>query len=113
MSGEIAERIIEKLKSSRNKMGLTQSQVANDLGIKTNTYANWEQGRAEPSIDMIYKLCKYFGESFDEWLNMDKKPYTEAAYEGKLADLPEGERQEIEDYIEFRHQKWLREHGKG
>lgn len=112
MSGEIAERIIEKLKSSRNKMGLTQAQVAHDLGVKTNTYANWEQGRAEPSIDMIYKICKYFGESFDEWLNVEKKPYIEAAYEGKLEDLPDDDRQEVGDFIEFKHQKWLKEHGK-
>ncbi len=45
-------------------------------------------------------------------LGLSEKPFIEAAYEGRLSELPDEERQEIEDYIEFRHQKWLREHGK-
>lgn len=110
MSGEIASRIASKMIQARKGKGLTQEQIAEYLNVKSTTYANWEQCRAEPSIDTIYALCTFYDESFDEWLGL-RPSYTEAAYGGKLLELPEEERQEIEDYIEFRHQKWLKEHG--
>ena len=46
----------EKLKELRKEKGLSQKEFAEKLGIAVSTYANWEQGRTEPSICDIYNL---------------------------------------------------------
>nr|WP_251617243.1 helix-turn-helix transcriptional regulator [Pumilibacter muris] len=40
----------------REEKDLTQAQVALKMGIPVSTFANWEQGRREPSIFDIYNL---------------------------------------------------------
>ena len=51
----------EKLKELRKEKGLTQKQVAQAIRITSSAYANYEQGTREPSIDIIIKICKFFG----------------------------------------------------
>ena len=47
----------ENLKNARKECGLTQKQVSLSLGVVESCYANWEQGRTEPNIEMLRKLC--------------------------------------------------------
>ncbi len=61
----------QNLKSTRNYCGLTQRQVANILGVVESCYANWEQGRTEPNIEMLRKLGEIFQVSIDELINND------------------------------------------
>ncbi|MBQ2714357.1 MAG: helix-turn-helix transcriptional regulator [Clostridia bacterium] len=46
------------LKMLREERGLLQKDVAIALEIPVSTYANWEQGRREPSVSDIFLLCK-------------------------------------------------------
>lgn len=46
----------ENLKNARKLCNLTQKDVAIKLGVVESCYANWEQGRTEPSIEMIRKI---------------------------------------------------------
>ena len=48
---------------------MTQKQVAEHLGVVESCYANWEQGRTEPNIAMLRKLCELFDISLDELVN--------------------------------------------
>lgn len=57
------------LKSARIASSLTQKQVASKLNVVESCYANWEQGRTEPNIDMLRKLSKIFNISLDELIN--------------------------------------------
>ena len=41
------------LKDARKLSNFTQKQVAERLGVVESCYANWEQGRTEPNIDML------------------------------------------------------------
>ena len=50
----------ETLKELRLKAGYTQKQVYDMLGIRQSTFSAWETGRAEPSADMLLKLCKLY-----------------------------------------------------
>lgn len=45
-----------RLKELREEANLSQKDVAQKLGCPVSTYANWEQGRTEPSISDIYNL---------------------------------------------------------
>lgn len=57
------------LKNVRKECGLTQKHVAECLGVVESCYANWEQGRTEPNIEMLRKLCVIFDISVDELIN--------------------------------------------
>lgn len=59
----------ENLKNARKSAYLTQAQVAKELGVVESCYANWEQGRTEPSIDSLRKLSKILNVSIDELIN--------------------------------------------
>lgn len=59
----------ENLKTARKFSGLTQKQVADKLGVVESCYANWEQGRTEPNIEMLRLLCSLFKISLDELIN--------------------------------------------
>ena len=63
----------QNIRSARNFCGLTQKEVANKLGVVESCYANWEQGRTEPSIEMLRKLGEIFQVSIDELINNDPR----------------------------------------
>lgn len=62
-------KFCENLKNARKECELTQKQVALSLGVVESCYANWEQGRTEPNIEMLRKLCILFDISVDELIN--------------------------------------------
>lgn len=49
-----------KMKKLRIANGLTQKQLADSLNVSQNAVYNWENGKREPSIDMIKKIAKVF-----------------------------------------------------
>ena len=51
-------KFCNNLRTARDYCGLTQKQVASQLNVVESCYANWEQGRTEPNIDMLRKLTK-------------------------------------------------------
>ena len=59
----------ENLKIARKFSNLTQKQVALKLGVVESCYANWEQGRTEPSIEMLRNLCNILKVNADELIN--------------------------------------------
>ena len=50
----------EKLKDLRKEKEMTLKQVAMGLSIPLQTYAAYEHGTREPSISMIFTICKFF-----------------------------------------------------
>lgn len=50
------ELFCKQLKELRAEKDLSQKEVAERLGVAVSTYANWEQGRTEPSIYDIFNL---------------------------------------------------------
>ena len=59
----------QNLKQIRRDCELTQKQVAQQLGVVESCYANWEQGRTEPNIEMLRKLGEIFQVQIDELIN--------------------------------------------
>ena len=50
----------EKLRFIRKNCGLTQTQVAQALGVDRTTYGGYENGRTEPNLITIVKLSQIF-----------------------------------------------------
>lgn len=47
----------EKIRNARKALGLTQRQLAQQLGVSNTSVSNWEKGLSRPDADMIQSLC--------------------------------------------------------
>lgn len=63
------KQFCQNLKDARKLCNLTQRQVADILGVVESCYANWEQGRTEPNIEMLRKLGVIFNIQIDDLIN--------------------------------------------
>ena len=60
-----------KLKELRIQKNLKQGEIAKILNISQTCYSYYENGRNEPSIDVLIKLSKLFNVSVDELIGND------------------------------------------
>ena len=51
----------KNLKTLRQQKGLTQSEVAQKVGITETGYQNYERGRREPKISIALKIARVLG----------------------------------------------------
>lgn len=61
----------EILREIRKNQRLTQRNVYEKLNVSPNCYASWEQGRTQPDVESIKKLCVIFDVSADSLLGLD------------------------------------------
>jgi len=54
------------LKVLRAVKGVTQEQLAEDLGVTRQTIHAVESGKYNPSIDLAFKLAHYFDTTIEE-----------------------------------------------
>ena len=59
-----------RLKQLRQKHKLTQSELADILGLKPTAISNYESKRNEPSFDKLIALSRYFDVSCDYLLGV-------------------------------------------
>ena len=55
----------QRLKELRLKKGLTQTELGKKIGIKQNSYSDWESGKNEPSLENLIKLADLLEVSVD------------------------------------------------
>ncbi len=55
----------EKISEGRKKLGLTQQQFADELGVTRQAVSRWESDLAFPETDTLIKLSEMFGCSID------------------------------------------------
>lgn len=60
---EVRDKVRTVLIECRKEKDISQQQLADILGSKPTTVASWEQGKSLPSIDMLYRLSKYYGKT--------------------------------------------------
>lgn len=58
------------LKKSRQRVGLTQQQIANALGVTKSTYCGYETGKRQPDIPKLRRLALLLCTSVDELLGL-------------------------------------------
>lgn len=56
-----------RLKELRLQHGFSQEELAEKIGIKRNSYSDWENGKCKPNYEKLEKLADFFGVSLD-WL---------------------------------------------
>ena len=57
---------LRQIRKSRN---LNQQKVAMDLNISREALSHYENGKREPSLEMLNRLSKYFYVSIDYLIN--------------------------------------------
>lgn len=59
------------LKHFRKQHKLTQQQLSDKLHMERSTYASYETGKNEPSLDTVKALSKIYNITVDEMLNWE------------------------------------------
>ena len=62
-----------RLKQARSKNQLTQTEVANRLGINFTTISKYENDKSQPDNDILTKLSELYGVTID-WLLTGSTP---------------------------------------
>ncbi len=61
------EAIAERLRLTRNALGLNQTELCLQADLATNRWNQWERGRVRIQLDGALHLCAVFGLSLD-WI---------------------------------------------
>lgn len=94
------ETLGKRIVANRKRVGLTQDQLAEKLGVTAQAVSKWENDQSCPDINMLPKLCRIFGISTDELLgNVPVSPTYEA-------EVVQPEEEEEPDGVHFQHGNW-------
>lgn len=63
----------EKIKELRKSFGISQTQLATNLGVSKQCVSNWENDNILPSIDMLIKISEFFKVSTDYLLGLNNE----------------------------------------
>jgi transcriptional regulator with XRE-family HTH domain len=69
-----ASSLGERLRQARNKIGLTQQQVAQQLNITRVAYGHYERGAREVALDQLPALAQVLGTSVEDLLGLSPGP---------------------------------------
>ena len=66
-----------RLRDLREDSDLTQSELAEHLHIKQNTYSQYENGQRQPPLNILIELARYYKTSTDYILGLTdiREPY--------------------------------------
>lgn len=54
-----------RLRDLREDNDITQSQIVSVLNIRQNTYSQYENGKRQMPIELLWKLADYYNTSID------------------------------------------------
>lgn len=87
---QIYRNMGKKLTEIRKKMGYTQQEVAEIIGIGRATLSNYEKGERTIDIITLHKLCSLYCISIDYLVGMKEVSKPESNYEEKIELLSSG-----------------------
>lgn len=70
--GDVRDNISKNILFYRKKTGLTQSQLAEKLNVKTTSVSSWERGANSPDIETLYSVCQLFNITLDEMYGVEE-----------------------------------------
>ena len=65
------------VREERNSKQLTQTQLAESIGVSRQTIFSIETGKYVPSVVLALKLAKEFGKTVEEIFRLEKSDYDE------------------------------------
>jgi len=61
----------ENLKLLRKRQGVSQEELAVELGLTRSSYSGYENGVAEPNLETLIKISEYYSISLDKLIKQD------------------------------------------
>lgn len=99
-------RDVSKLRMVRVESGLSQDEVAKNLGISRDTLSKYETGELEPNVDTLVKLANMYHVSLDylvgktnERVSLDNDKPSE--FERRFNSLGPEEQRDLEKYMDL------------
>ena len=74
------------LKECRKNKGLTQYDASKIIGVARTTYADYENGKIQPPIDKIRKICDWLDMPLDKLMNIEYADYSELGYKPEIVN---------------------------
>ena len=90
---------LQNLKQARETKHLTQTQVANILGITSTAYQNYEYGKREPNNELLCRIAELFNVTTDYLLGRETgepEPIDQLASEFNMTAL---EKKILDNYL--------------
>lgn len=82
----------EKIYSLRKKSGLSQEQLAEQLGVSRQAVSKWESGQSIPESDKLIAISRYFAVSLDYLINEDIEQEMNSLKEADKANIPSAQK---------------------
>jgi len=64
-------KLNENIRILRKRLSFTQDQFAQQLGVKRSLVGAYEEGRAEPRLELLQKMAEVFSISVDQLIRID------------------------------------------
>ena len=74
------------LKECRKNKGLTQYDASKIIGVARTTYADYENGKIQPPIDEIRKICDWLDMPLDKLMNIEYADYSELDHKPEIVN---------------------------
>lgn len=97
----MGEKFNENLKSARERRNLSQTQIADAIGVAKSTYSLYESGKREPNVQTIKKISDVLNVSADELLGLPEPQISTFAAHFDGDEYTESELEEIRQFAEF------------
>jgi transcriptional regulator with XRE-family HTH domain len=103
---EYVARRIRELRVAYGKRGLSQEELAQMVGVSTNTISRWETGTYEPTLNDLELLSRKLGvrmfDLFPKLVHETSKDQTVDALLRAANELDQSDIDELRRYAEFR-----------
>ena len=74
------------LKECRKNKGLTQYDASKIIGVARTTYADYENGKIQPPIDKIRKICDWLDMPLEKLMNIEYADYSELDHKPEIVN---------------------------
>lgn len=98
------QQVASVLKAARKAKGLTQLEVAKELGKSQQTIAAWESAQAQPDANTLFILCKLYGTTVDEAFGFNSNQHvtpTEMEHIKKYRTLDEHGKKAVDSCLDI------------
>ena len=88
MNEELAITVGAAARAARVRLGLTQADVAERVGIAMEVYSRMERGKVLPSVTTLRRLCQVLRIGADTLLGLEVEPPDAPLEEGAATSAP-------------------------
>lgn len=87
----------ERLRELRYKAGLTQGEIAREIGITQQTYSNYEKNVRSMDAEMIKRFSEYYGVSADYILCIET--YRQPQLSARSVNYSEESQEKTDEFV--------------